>query len=162
MTSWANFMGEQELTFKGLKHALEQVNKNAFVCVWTDAIGDDTNNTTLRAEIKDLKNSTKSEIFIMAITGSFEPGRQNREAPGADDTSKTDRSAIGNQNGGEDGRDRQARVTLSEFDQVFGDIGYVMDVMNDQNVIGTMIGIMKASALCNKNTTTTTKTPTTP
>ena len=119
MTSWANFMGEQELTFKGLKHALEQVNKNAFVCVWTDAIGDDTNNTTLRAEIKDLKNSTQSEIFIMAITGSFEPGRQNREASGADDTSKTDRSAIGNQNGGEDGRDRQARVSMPEFENVF-------------------------------------------
>ena len=162
MGNWSRFEGVKELTFKGLKHALENVSRNAFVCVWTDAIGDDTNNETLKDEILDLKNSTQSEIFIMAITGSIEPGRQNREAPGADDTSKTDRSAIGNQNGGEDGRDRQARVSMPKFEDVFRDIGYVMDVMDGQNVIGRMIDIMKDSALCNKNTTTTTKTPTTP
>merc|ERR1712002_1059623 len=34
--------GGTELTFAALKHAMEQVNKRAFVCVWTDEIGDDT------------------------------------------------------------------------------------------------------------------------
>ena len=164
MANWGNISGVQEITFTGLKHALKKVNKNAFVCVWTDALGDDTNNAALKADILSLKASTQSEIFIMAIEGNITTGRQNREAPGADDTSIMDRSAISSQNGGEDVRDRQARVYMNEFNQVFGGIGHVMDVMNDPNVIDNIIDRMKASPLCNlkKNTTTTsTESPTT-
>ena len=161
MANWNRFEGVQEKTFAGLKHALQSVSRNAFVCVWTDAIGDDTSNAVLKNEILTLKQSTQSEIFIMAITGTFEPpAGKKREAPGADDTSKPDRSAIDNQNGEEDGRDRQARVSMPEFENVFRGIGHVMDVMNDPDVIDNIINLMKASALCNIATTTT-KTPTT-
>ena len=38
------------MTFVALKHAMEEVNKGAFVCVWTDEIGDDTKDASLKAE----------------------------------------------------------------------------------------------------------------
>jgi hypothetical protein len=64
----SSFTGSRELTFAALKHAMEQVNTNAFVCVWTDEIGDDTNDASLEAEILNLKASTNSEIFFMVVT----------------------------------------------------------------------------------------------
>ena len=168
MANWGTFRGTRELTYAGLEHALRRVNRNAFVCVWTDAIGDDTNNGTLKDIIIDLKATTLSEIFIMAITGTNEPAGAGttRQAGGTDDTSNTDRSAISSQDGGEDVRDRKARATMVEFNRVFGGIGHVIDVMGkpDFQVISEVIELMKASALCNlkKNTTTTsTKSPTT-
>jgi len=65
--SWNTYSGSRELTFAGLIHALNFVKTNAFICVWTDEIGDDTSNSTLKAEILSLKASTQSEIFIMAV-----------------------------------------------------------------------------------------------
>ena len=66
MENWDRYYGSQEKTLTGLKHALQKVNKNAFVCVWTDELGDDNNDAALRAEVLSLKNSTQSEIFIMS------------------------------------------------------------------------------------------------
>ena len=66
MENWQSYYGSQEKTLTGLKHALQKVNKNAFVCVWTDELGDDNNDAALRAEVLSLKNSTQSEIFIMS------------------------------------------------------------------------------------------------
>merc|ERR1711970_1556778 len=39
INDWNTFRGSKELTFTALKHAMEQVATNAFVCVWTDEIG---------------------------------------------------------------------------------------------------------------------------
>ena len=121
MENWSSYGGGQENTLAGLKHALEKVNKNAFVCVWTDELGDDNNDITLRNEVKSLKASTESVIFIMAKTYS------NSRASGS----------------------------LSEFETTFKDIGHVMDV-NDPDVVDKMITLMKSSALCNRNYSSTT------
>ena len=120
METWDRYYGSQEKTLTGLKHALQKVNKNAFVCVWTDELGDDNNNAALKAEVMSLKASTQSEIFIMAISNS------NSRAAGS----------------------------LSEFETTFGDLGYVMDV-KDPDVVDKMISLMKSSALCNRNKTST-------
>ena len=121
MNTWTSYRGSRENTLAGLKHALESVNKNAFVCVWTDELGDDNNDITLRNEVKSLKASTESVIFIMAVSNS------NSRASGS----------------------------FSEFETTFKDIGYVMDV-NDPDVVDKMITLMKSSALCNRNYSSTT------
>ena len=46
---------------------MEQVNKNAFICVWTDEIGDDANDAALKGDILNLKAKTNSEIFFMIV-----------------------------------------------------------------------------------------------
>ena len=127
MNTWTSYRGSQENTLAGLKHALEKVNKNAFVCVWTDELGDDNNDITLRNEVKSLKASTESVIFIMAVSNS------NSRASGS----------------------------FSEFKTTFKDIGHVMDV-NDPDVVDKMITLMKSSALCNRNKTSTASWTTTP
>ena len=66
--NWNSFSGGTELTFADLKHAISKVNRNTFVCVWTDDIGDDTNNAVLEAEIIKLKEKTNIEIFFMVVT----------------------------------------------------------------------------------------------
>ena len=71
METWNSYRGSRENTLAVLKHALERVNKNAFVCVWTDELGDDNNDAALKSEVKNLKNPTQSEIFIMASTNSI-------------------------------------------------------------------------------------------
>ena len=121
MNTWTSYRGSRENTLAGLKHALESVNKNAFVCVWTDELGDDNNDITLRNEVKSLKASTESVIFIMAVSNS------NSRASGS----------------------------FSEFKTTFKDIGHVMDV-NDPDVVDDMITLMKSSALCNRNNSSTT------
>merc|ERR1719369_1497427 len=98
--------GYREYTFAALKHAMEQVNKRAFICVWTDEEGDDTKNAALKAQILDLKAKTKSEIFFMVIGGFTIPDS-------------------------------------------FREIGTVMDIKNDPDVITKMIETMKNSAICN-------------
>jgi len=100
------FGGYREYTFAALKHAMEQVNKRAFICVWTDEEGDDTKNAALKAQILDLKAKTKSEIFFMVIGGFTIPDS-------------------------------------------FREIGTVMDIKNDPDVITKMIETMKNSAICN-------------
>ena len=111
METWSTYSGSRELTFAGLIHALKFVNTNTFVCVWTDEIGDDTSNATLKAEILSLKASTQSEIFIMAVSKA----------------------------GGQ---------SLQQFENVFADIGHVMDVTNDPDVVDKTINHMKSSTIC--------------
>merc|ERR1711970_1233647 len=54
VNNWNSFGGGTELTFTALKHAMEQVATNAFVRVWTDEIGDDTDDSALKSEILEL------------------------------------------------------------------------------------------------------------
>ena len=150
MENWSSYIGTRELTFAGLKHALQSVNKNAFVCVWTDEIGDDTSNTALKAEILSLKKSTKSEIFIMAVTKPPKT-RQYREALDSEEPSKEnyrDDSELIYQDDEDDREGGKARTSGSSFEKVFGDIGYVMDVTNDPDVVNKMVNIMKNSTIC--------------
>ena len=138
INNWSSFGGSRELTFAALKHALEQVNSNAFVCVWTDEIGDDTNDATLKSQILNLKASTNSEIFFMVITpGAAAPVRKAREVTVSED----------------DDSQKRASVTLATFEQKFNDIGYVLDITNDQNVVSKIINIMVQTAICNQETT---------
>ena len=67
ISNWSKFSGTIELTLDALKHAMKRVNKNAFVCIWTDEIGDNKDEW-LHNEILRLKASTKSEIFFMVVT----------------------------------------------------------------------------------------------
>merc|ERR1739844_448484 len=64
-----NFPGGVEYIFAGLKHAMEKVKEKALVLVWTDAplsmIHNDLANAALKAEVLNLKKTTKSEIFFM-------------------------------------------------------------------------------------------------
>ena len=120
MDTWNKYYGSQENTLAGLKHALQSVNKNAFVCVWTDELGDDNNDAALKAEVLSLKNSTQSEIFIMAR------GLRSR-----------------------------ASGTIPEFEKTFADIGHVIDI-TEPDVVDKMIKLMKSSALCNRNKSSTT------
>ena len=153
MENWDSYYGSKELTFAGLKHALKSVNKNAFVCVWTDEIGDDTNEASLKAQILSLKASTKSEIFIMAFTSS-KKSRQHREALDAEDADEPskendkDGSELIYQDDEDDRVGGKARVSASSFEKVFGDIGYVMDVTNDPDVVNKMVNIMKNATIC--------------
>ena len=148
MENWNSYKtGERVLTFKGLKHALQSSNKYAFVCVWSDGIGEDTWNTTLKADILSLKASTKSQIFIMAVTSPIKSkSREYREVLDAEESSKEndkDGSELIYQDDEDDRVGRKARVSASTFEQVFGDVGYVMDVTNDPDVVDKMVDIMK-------------------
>ena len=70
--NWNSYSSKgSKLTFKGLKYVLQNNTNKAFVFVWTDDLGEDTTDTNLKDEIIKLKASTKSEIFIMAITEEF-------------------------------------------------------------------------------------------
>ena len=89
---------------------MEEVNKGAFVCVWTDEIGDDTKDGALKAAMLNLKSSTNSEIFFMIIP---------------------------------------SRAPIEDFKAIFDDIGLVMDLRNDPNVISKMIQMMINTVICN-------------
>eukprot|EP00092_Neocalanus_flemingeri_P015021 GFUD01016223.1.p1 GENE.GFUD01016223.1~~GFUD01016223.1.p1 ORF type:complete len:619 (-),score=121.89 GFUD01016223.1:121-1809(-) len=252
--NWNSFGGGTELTFAGLKHAISQVNKNAFVCVWTDEIGDDTNDATLKAEIIDLKSKTNSEIFFMVVANkdpnapaptpwpvpspapaavpppwgppapaptpwptpspapapwgpplpatitpppwsdyfgfttttypgntppwynyySYNYGKVRRDN---DETEITEDNPNSLNESGEAndydyelndaaGEDRlikreiednnpddipsKKRVLLNDFQSRLGEIGHVMDITNDPNVISKVIDIMKKAAICNQ------------
>ena len=149
MENWNQYYGSRELTFAGLKHALQSVNTNGFICVWTDEIGDDTTNTTLRNDILSLKASTQSEIFIMAITKATTSGTST--VPPTISTnqpvSRVVRAAQGDKEDMDESKTRSF-YTLEYFEKVFGGIGHVMDVTNDQDVVNKMVNYMKNSALC--------------
>jgi len=67
-----HFPGEAEYIFAGLKHAMEKVKEKALVLVWTDSplllAFNDLSNAALKAEVLNLKKSTKSEIFFMVAS----------------------------------------------------------------------------------------------
>ena len=113
----------------------------------------DTNDATLKAQILSLKASTKSEKFIMAVTSS-KKSRQYREALDSEDAEESskendkDGSKLIYQNDEDDKVGGKARTCASTFKQVFGEIGYVMDVNNDPNVVNKMVDIMKNSTIC--------------
>ena len=143
INNWSTFQGSQELTFTALKHAMEQVATNAFVCIWTDEIGDDTNNATLKAEILNLKATTNSEIFFMAVTkqaptSTPSPARKSRDVEENDE---------------DDIAKNRANLNIAHFKAKFDDIGHVMDITNDQNVITRIIQIMKETAICDQMST---------
>merc|ERR1712098_239078 len=126
----------------GLKHAMEQVKKNAFVCVWTDEIGDDTDDAALKAKILTLKAETKSEIFIMAITPYQRQPSSRSTFQGTSASIMVNQHQSGNINrkfrdiGGEDDKNKKrTRLDISEFKAKFDDIGHVMDITNDENVV---------------------------
>merc|ERR1712013_448542 len=138
IANWTEFGGSTELTFAALKHALTEVSKNAFLCIWTDEIGDDTNDAALKSEILKLKASTRSEIFFMVITSK---------------KSRKRKQALSNEKDGDDDNDkkrRQKRVKISNFEATFGDIGHVMDISRDRTVISKIIEKMKQSAICSQ------------
>ena len=147
MENWNSYGKGNTFTFTGLKHVLQSA-KHSVVCVWTDYLGDDTKNTTLKAEILSLKASTRSEIFIMAVTSPIKSkSRQSFwEVLDADEPSKEndkDGSELIYQDDEDDRVGGKARVSGSSFEKVFGDIGYVMDVTNDPDVVNKMVNIMK-------------------
>ena len=153
MENWNSYGKGNTFTFTGLKHALENSNRYAFVCVWTDYLGDDTKNTTLKAEILSLKASTNSHIFIMAVTSPIKSkSRQSFwEVLDADEPSKendNDASELIYQDDEDDKVGGKGRISGWNFEQVFGDIGYVMDVTNDPDVVNKMVNIMKNSTIC--------------
>jgi len=141
INNWNSFRGSRELTFAALKHAMEQVNRNAFVCVWTDEIGDDTNNSTLKQQILSLKTQTNSEIFFMVIT---KPDTQTTKP-----SSRNSRDSEDN----DDKNMKRGNLNLAAFKAKFDDIGHVMDITNDRNVLVKIIEIMKKAALCNEIST---------
>ena len=71
MQGWTYAYGGVENTLAGMKHALQLVKSHAFICVWTDTYGLDIADAAVRAEVKRLKASTESEIFVMAVTSSY-------------------------------------------------------------------------------------------
>ena len=70
-----NFDGGTERTFSGLKFALESSPWHTFVCVFTDELGDDTDEVAAREEVKRFKEATHSEIFFMIVPGAATRGR---------------------------------------------------------------------------------------
>merc|ERR1719318_753990 len=65
--------GSKEHTFAGLLTSLEMSNCHNFICVFTDEIGDDTNNPLMKEEILIRKSLSKSEIFFMVLPSSENP-----------------------------------------------------------------------------------------
>ena len=57
--------GGTEYTFAGLRAALERSPCHNFIVVFTDEVGDDTYNQSLKKKIIKLKDKKKSEIFFM-------------------------------------------------------------------------------------------------
>merc|ERR1719427_1445714 len=109
--------GDRATTFAALKHALGAAKKSAFICVWTDELGEDTKDAALKAEILDVASATNSIIFFMVIPDSLWYNH---------------------------------KVKLEQFNARFSDLGHVMDIKNDPDVITKMIQIMKKSGICNQ------------
>ena len=147
--NWSSFTGSRELTFAALKHAMQQVNRNAFVCIWTDEIGDDTNDASLKADILNLKASTNSEIFFMVVTRSLVPQPTSHWATHA----RKVRDVAEPQNEDYIPSRNRASLDIGYFEQKFNGIGYVLDITNDPNFILKIIKIMKQTAICNPATT---------
>ena len=61
------FSGGTELTYKGLLEALKLSPCHNFIMVFTDEIGNDTNDPTLKAQILSLRDQKKSIIFFMIV-----------------------------------------------------------------------------------------------
>jgi len=66
-----DFSGSYEATFEGLKFSLEQSPCNNYIMVFTDEIGNDVNDATLKKEIITLRDEKKSCIFFVV----FDSGR---------------------------------------------------------------------------------------
>lgn len=64
------FSGGTELTFGGLLEALKLAACHNFIMVFTDEIGNDTNDPVLKEQILNLRDATQSIIFFM-IVGSL-------------------------------------------------------------------------------------------
>ena len=62
-----DFSGFYEATFEGLKFSLEQSPCHNYIMVFTDEIGNDVNNATLKNEIITLRDEKKSCIFFVVI-----------------------------------------------------------------------------------------------
>ena len=147
------------------------------MCVWTDEIGDDTLNKTLEADIINLRDQTHSIIFFMTIQPVKQPvvtagsktfsyyttasyhrpaGRVKKQAGSQNATNlenlppAADGPADVN-NGDDDDLPSKKRYAFSQWESRFSNIGYVMDITNDPDVIPKTIEIMKKNALCNKN-----------
>ena len=220
--NYNTFSGGRELTFAGLKHALSTVKKRAFVCVWSDEIGDDTTNSTLEQEILSLKAQTKSVIFFMMIPRTtFKPQKPSKipfttPSTGGHPTypifwqpsgpyvghpigyppspsgyplvngyphapiryppsqigyqpsygfhnagKRAQRDAEENGTGesislSEETEDNnpedlpgKKRFSINDIEARFSNIGHVMDIRNDPNVVSKIIEIMKKEAICN-------------
>ena len=64
------FSGGTELTFMGLLEALKLSPCHNFIMVFTDEIGNDTNDLALKAQILALRDQKKSIIFFMVVAYS--------------------------------------------------------------------------------------------
>ena len=65
-----NFAGSRELTFGGLHKALSLSPCHNFIMVFTDEIGDDTNDPAMKQQIISLRDQKKSVIFFMIVASS--------------------------------------------------------------------------------------------
>jgi len=61
------FSGAYEATFEGLKFSLEQSPCYNYIIVFTDEIGNDVNNATLKNEIINVRDKKKSCIFFVVF-----------------------------------------------------------------------------------------------
>ena len=120
MENWSNFCGSEELNFAALKHAMEQVNNNAFICVWTDEIGSDTHNASLKANILHLKASIQSEIFFMVVTPKNTKSVSMRSPPAANSL-----SAVYNEDNSPKNKRRYVLTVLIKDDLHYETINYL-------------------------------------
>jgi len=65
-----SFAGSRELTFEGLYKALTLSPCHNFIMLFTDEIGDDTTDQTLKEQIISLRDQKKSVIFFMIVASS--------------------------------------------------------------------------------------------
>ena len=61
------FGGSNELTFAGLKSALQQSPRHNFIVLISDEVGDDTTDKALKADILKLRDATQSKIFFLMV-----------------------------------------------------------------------------------------------
>ena len=144
INTWDTFGGNNELTFAALKHAMEQVATNAFVCIWTDEIGDDTDDAALKADILKLKADTNSEIFFMVVTKEVSRNVLEAEENKDDSEEHEDEDDIVD----DDDKQERTNLDINSFKARFGDIGFVMDITNDPSVIPRMINKMLETKIC--------------
>ena len=137
--------------------------------MWTDEIGDDTNNQALEAEIINLRTQTKSVIFFMVVASGSGSGygsgygkvkravNETETSVGTpkenEDTDKIDDEAEQedmDEDRNPDDVPSKKRILFNDFEARFGNIGYVMDITNDHDVISKVIEIMKNAAICSQ------------
>ena len=67
------FTGTTELTFLGLKTALEVAKKNNFIVLFSDEVGNDADNATVKQEIIDMVSDSQSRIVFLMIASNEHP-----------------------------------------------------------------------------------------